>query len=346
MKYVRPMYSVVIIRPDGKKFTLKKISSDKSTESNLITSLQLSESKGQLAEKAVVKMYNHYIDGKGYPSGLFPVKSRIYIYARGGGREKTEEVFRGYVWEAEFHANQNKELSLVCYDNLIYFMKSEIVQYFSKGKSTREIVETLMKKRGVNFGYNYSSITHPKLPLSGTLADVLTSDILGEVEKKKGVKYTIKSVKGKVCIDREGSNETIYRIGRGEDGILLDYSRSTTLEGVVTRVVITGKTDENGKTKVEAKVDGNRNKYGTLTKVVHKDEDTKLSEMKDEAKYILDENGAPHKEYDVTAMDIPWIRKGDKISLELSKGTYFSCIVEEITHKCDNSTMELNVKRA
>ena len=93
-------------------------------------------------------------------------------------------------------------------------------------------------------------------------------------------------------------------------------------------------------------MDGNRNKYGTLTKVVHKDEDTKLSEMKDEAKYILDENGAPHKEYDVTAMDIPWIRKGDKISLELSKGTYFSCIVEEITHKCDNSTMELNVKRA
>ena len=77
------MYSVVIIRPDGKKFTLKKISSDKSTESNLITSLQFSESKGQLAEKAVVKMYNHYIDGKGYPSGLVPVKSRIYIYARG-----------------------------------------------------------------------------------------------------------------------------------------------------------------------------------------------------------------------------------------------------------------------
>lgn len=95
-----------------------------------------------------------------------------------------------------------------------------------------------------------------------------------------GTKYVIKSVKDVVHIDREGSNQTIYRIPRGENGLLIQYARSVTMDGMVTNVVVTGKTDENGKTKVETRVPRNKKTYGTLTRVIHKDEDTKLSEIK------------------------------------------------------------------
>mgnify|MGYP000003615618 FL=1 len=345
MLYYRPMYSVVVIPPKGKKYVVKAMSSNRGEAANLVTSLTLTESKGQLAQRATIKMFNRYIDGLGYPSNLFPVKSRVFIYAKGAGVDKGKEVFRGYVWETNYTRSDSSELTLTCYDNLIYFMNSEALHYFSKGKKTKEIVSTILKKRGVKVKYNYSNITHPKLPLSGTLADILTSKVLDEAKKKMGTKYVIKSVKDVVHIDREGSNQTIYRIPRDENGLLIQYARSVTMDGMVTNVVVTGKTDENGKTKVETRIPRNKKTYGTLTRVIHKDEDTKLSEIKKEAKYILDENALPHKEYDITAMDIPWVRKGDKVLVQFDEKTLHGCIVNEITHNGDNNTMNMNVRR-
>lgn len=339
------MYSVVILPPKGKKYVVKAMSASRDEPANLVTSLTLTEPKGQLAQRATIKMFNRYIDGRGYPSNLFPVKSRVFIYAKGVGEDKGKEVFRGYIWETNYTRADSSELTLTCYDNLIYFMNSEAIHYFSKGKKTKDIVGAVLKKRGVKYNYNYSNITHPKLPLSGNLADILTSKVLDEAKKKMGTRYVIKSVKDVVHIDREGSNQSIYRIPRGEQGLLLQYSRSVTMDGMVTNVVVTGKTDEEGKTKVETKVPRNKSTYGTLTRIIHKDEDTKLSEIKKEAKYILDENALPHKEYDITAMDIPWIRKGDRIKVEFNKGTFHSCIVNEITHNGNNNTMTLNVRR-
>ena len=133
------MYSVVVIPPKGKKYVVKAMSSSRGEATNLVTSLTLTESKGQLAQRATIKMFNRYIDGLGYPSNLFPVKSRVFIYAKGAGVDKGKEVFRGYVWETNYTRSDSSELTLTCYDNLIYFMNSEALHYFSKGKKTKEI---------------------------------------------------------------------------------------------------------------------------------------------------------------------------------------------------------------
>ncbi|NBH61540.1 hypothetical protein D1155_07750 [Anaerotruncus sp. 80] len=335
MNYEIPTYKVVVKSPDGKTFDT----------AGIITGLTLTESKSQLAQRATIRMFNRYISKHGYPSNLFPVRSRVFIYAKGGGKTKREEVFRGYVWDTDYSLGNGTQLTLTCYDNMIYFMNSQILTYFSKGKSTKEIVKTLMERRGVKLTYNYSSITHPKLPLSGTLADVLTSELLDEVQKKKGVKYVVKSKKGKIYIDKQGSNEKAYCISRGSQSIMQSYNRSVTMDGMVTSVIIAGKSDENGKRKIEERVDKNRKTYGTLAKIIYKDEDTKLSEVKKEANYILDENATPQREYEVTALDIPWIRKGDRVRIEFNKGTYHDCVVNEITHNCDQATMTLNVRR-
>ena len=123
------------------------------------------------------------------------------------------------------------------------------------------------------------------------------------------------------------------------------YSRSVTMDGMVTNVLIAGKSDDNGKRKVEARKERNRKTYGTLTRVIYKDGDTKLSEAKEEAKHILDESALPRKEYDITALDIPWIRKGDRVRIELNKGKEHDYVVNEISHDCDQGTMTMNVRR-
>ena len=51
------------------------------------------------------------------------------------------------------------------------------------------------------------------------------------------------------------------------------------------------------------------------------------------------------REYDITAMDIPWVRKGDKVLVQFDEKTLHGCIVNEITHNGDNNTMNMNVRR-
>ena len=71
MLYYRPMYSVVVIPPKGKKYVVKAMSSSRGEATNLVTSLTLTESKGQLAQRATIKMFNRYIDGLGIPAIYF-----------------------------------------------------------------------------------------------------------------------------------------------------------------------------------------------------------------------------------------------------------------------------------
>lgn len=345
MHYVRPVYTVAIYGKDGTKYYVKK---NKGGESNIVSSLTLTEPAGQLAQKAVITMVNKQVSGHGYPSTLFPVKSHVYIYAKGVGRESSTEVFRGTIWDTGLKNGPNgSEYTITCYDRLIYFMNTELLMYFSKGKSTKDIVSAIFKKKGVKMKYDYVSMTHPKLPLQGNLSDILTSDILEEVKKKKGKEYVVRNKKDTVYIETVGQNQTRYQVTRGTNGIMLDYGRTVTMDGMITKVIITGKTDSKDKTKIEATVKdaAKIKKYGTLTKIINKGEDTKLSEMKSEANYILKENADPKNEYEINCMDIPWVRKGDRISVEFSRGTLSGCIVKEITHNCDDTTMTMIVRK-
>ena len=160
------------------------------------------------------------------------------MYAKGVGKNKTTEVFRGFIWDTNLKNGSNgSEYSIICYDRLIYFMNTEILMYFSKGKSTKTIVTEIFKKKGVKLKYDYTSMTHPKLPLQGNLADILTSDILEEVRKKKGTRYVIRNKKDTVYIETEGQNVTRYQITRGAYGTMIDYTRSVTMDGMVTKDV-------------------------------------------------------------------------------------------------------------
>lgn len=343
MDYIKPEYSVTIVTPDKTRYYVKQMG----TGGNLVTGLELSEPDRQLAQKAVVKLANLKIPGAngGYPSNLFKVRSRVFLYAKGAGKTKGEEVFRGFIWETRYSRSAERELELTCYDNLIYLMKSEVSMFFSKGKSTKAIVASICGKWGIKHKYSYLSITHPKLPLSGSLADVLASDVLDKVKKKKGTEYVIRSTKDVMEIAAVGKNQTIYQIDRAGRGIQLDFTKTVTMDEMVTKVVIAGKTDKKGKTKMEATLKKNTKEYGTLQKVIHKDEDTKLKEAKEEAKELLKEHAVPDVQFEVRSLDIPWIRKGDKV--QICFGTSMTaCIVKAITHHATEGTMDLEVKQA
>lgn len=294
----KPIYTVYIVS-----------GSNKYNVTPAVESIRFADQEKQMAQYVTLDLMNQKA-GNSWLTSIIAVRDRVYIYANDGN--KSEEVFRGYVWNRSYRSSlTERNFQLKCYDNLIYFQESDDSVYFSSGKSTKDVCSSLCKKWGVSLKYSYETITHSKLALRGTLSDIFTSDILDTVKKKTGKKYVMRSEKDVIIISGVGQNSTIYQFIAGKNAIET-YSECT-MDGMVTKVIILGKADDDDREPVEATVTGNTSKYGTLQKTVNRSENTSLSDAKKEAQSTIDENGKPKWEYELRASDIPWIRKGDKV---------------------------------
>lgn len=324
-----PLYLAYVITAD-RKYNV----------TNAIVSLDSSEQEKQIAACMTISLVDADVDGKRL-SDIIKPRHRVIVEAYDG--KKKDEVFRGYVWDISTKESLTAaDFSLKCYDNLIYWQESEDSDFFAGGKSTEDIIKSIAAKWGIRLTYEYESITHEKLVLRGAIADFITADILDTVQKRTGQKYILRSEKDTVIIKTVGTNETVYNIVRAYNAT--ELRRYISLNGVTTQVVILGTASDDAKTPVEATIRGETEEYGTLQKIVSKSEDTTLEDAKEEADTIIKEDGKPKWEYDVTATDIPWIRKGDKVKVvtETLNGKF---IVKSISRDISNrgKTMSLTV---
>ena len=308
-----------------------------------LISLDFSDQKNQMAQNVDVNVMNVQVKGV-WLTSIIKVRQRMFIYANDG--EKKEEVFRGFIWTWNYQSSlEDRDIIIRCYDNLIYFQESEDSEYFSDGKSTKDVVSSLCKKWGVKLDYKYESITHSKLPLRGDLSNIFKTDILDLVKDRTGKKYVIRSEKDVMKVLTVGQNTTVYNFIAGKNAI--NTRSECTMQGMVTKVVILGKADDNKREPVEATVSQKTDEYGTLQKIISRDENTTLADSKKEAQNILKDGTEPKWEYELLATDIPWIRKGDKV--HVSAGNIFKrdLIVVSITRSIDikGSKMVLTLER-
>ena len=279
---------------------------------SLLIDMDIRESKNQIAQSVTLNLYNHMVEGK-WLSSIIKVRDRVVVLANDG--TKSQEVFRGFIWDRDYHSSlSDREISLKCYDHLIYLQKSEINEFFESGKTTQEIVQTLCNDWGVKLEYSYESTTHEKLVLRGNLADILTSDILDMVKDRSGQKYSITSYKDVMRIKRVATNESVYKIVAGKNAV--STKSRNTMDGVVTKIVIYGKAGKDDRPKVDATLSENTEEYGTIQKIISRSENETIDAATAEAQNILDKNSVPKNTYEVQAPDIPWIRKGDRVFVD------------------------------
>ena len=273
-------------------------------------SLDFADQEKQLAQSLTASLMNVQVKGK-WLSSIIQVRQRIFVYANDG--KKTDEVFRGYIWTRGYKSGlEDREIVIKCYDNLIYLQESEESEFFSAGKSSKDVLSTLCEKWGVPLEFDYETITHAKLALRGNLADIIMADVLDLVKDQTGEKYVILSSKDTLQVKGYGKNSTIYKFMAGQNAILT--KSECTMSGMVTKVVVLGKADdEDSRDPIEATVLGATDKYGTIQRLIDRDENKTLADAKKEAEGILKNEGSPKWEYELTAPDIPWIRKGDKV---------------------------------
>lgn len=304
-----------------------------------VVGIDRSESKNQIAQCATIQLLNIQVGDK-WLAGIINVRDRVYIYADDGTSKA--EVFRGYVWSRPYKSSlTDRDLQLKCYDHLIYLQESETSVFFSSGKSTEYVYSKICGDWGIKLKYSYSSITHSKMALRGHLSDILTDDILDIVKDRTGKDYTIISDKDTMYVKHVGNNTTIYRIEAGNNAV--STSTECTMDGMVTKVIILGNSDDSGREPVEATVSGNTSKYGTLQKIIDRSENTTIASAKEEAKNIIKKDGSPKWKYEVKAVDIPWVRKGDKIYVNAGDIYQKYLIITEVDHSSDNSKSEMTL---
>ena len=327
--YENPIYTVMITTTD----TIYDITP-------ALTSIDFSEQEKQISVCANISFMDTKVNGKKL-SSIFSVRDSVTVYADVGTGKS--EVFRGYVWDmTPKESLTESEMTLKCYDMLIYWQESDDSDFFVAGHYTYEILYKVAKKWGFNIGYEYETRRHEQLVMRGKIADFITEDVLATVQKSCGNPYVIQSKRGSIKVKFVGANETVYKISKANNAI--ELRKYISLNGVITRVVILGTASDDEKTPIEATIEMNTDKYGTLQSIISRSEDTTLEEARNEALRLIYQKKDPQWEYDISATDIPWIRKGDKVELDIStlKGFY---LVKSINRDISNKgkTMSLTV---
>ena len=323
-----PIYTVYVLS-NGTKYNITPA----------VESIDTSDQRRQFSNYVNITVANTTINGT-QAASFFKVRDTLFIYANDGDRE--DEVFRGFIWTIQSKANLSEEsFSIKAYDFLIYLQETECNEFYEDGGRTELIIRDICKNWGLDnrLKWQYSSKIHDQLVLRGTLSEEIQS-ILDEKSDSNGQEYVMLCDKGYLIIRFIGHNQTVYTLRAGD--IITEASSECTMDGMTTKVVILGKAKNDEKATVEATQTGDIEKYGTLQKNITLSDDKTLINAKGEATALLRKYGKPQWEYEITARDIPWIRKGDKINISAANitGAFF---VEGIDRTITNKRKEMSL---
>ena len=322
-------YSLILLRPDGQRIDLQPF----------LSSLSWEENDGELAVRLEAEFHNQQLpDGK-WLHQLIPLGGQVFLYADWGNGQ--QEIFRGTVFAWDYQTDPLGHFTITAYDQLIYLMKSKDDRFYKAGQTAKAIIEDIAKAWGIPLG----TVEGPDTALAkqvfrgDTLGDMIYS-VLDQAKKRGAGKWIVRSKQGKINVIRPGQNSLVYRFAHDENVDSIQDRQD--IEELVTRVKIIGAEDKEGKAPVVAQLDG-RTEFGTLQEVVYQRQFDNAAAAKAAAQDILKERGQPRQIRKVTAPDLPFLRRGDKVKVEAGTliGYY---IVSSVIHDAANRIMVMEVE--
>lgn len=315
-------HSVVLYTDTGEKIVLDR----------LVQSLTLEEHPRQLAQKVSLTLANHLSNGKRI-SDTVKLLSKLYVFAN------DQEVFRGIVWEWAPQDSLNEELDITAYDNLIYMQNSEDDQFYSAGMGSQTLAAGVLAPLGIPLDYKWLQITHDKKKYQAQKFSDMVLDVLEDVRKLKGGKYVVRGESGRMVVDYPGTNKDIYVF---ETTNSISTSTQLSVDGVVTKVLVYGRQNDDTRNAVEATVEGAM-EFGLLQKVIYREQNQSIGEAKEEAQTLIKEKGKPIPKCTLKAPNVPFLRKGDKVKIDAgSLGGYY--YIMGITHNATSGIMTVEVE--
>lgn len=297
------------------------------------------ENEGEISMQTSFTVRNDKTS-KGYLSKLIRPGTLIIVSAKHGSK-KYKEVARGCVvtWNPT-NQNSSHDLKCTCYDDLYNLQKSQDDFYFRSGTGTKTRIQKVLKKWKIPVGsYKGSNKKHGKKKYQGKYLSDILLDILDDAVKKGGKKCILRMKEGKVTVVSRGSNSEIFVFKTNNTKVV---SNSQSTANLVTRVKVIGKSKKKGKTRVIATING-LTKYGVRQRIYTRGTDETIKQAKKAAKEILDESGDIKQDITVQGPDVPYIRKGDMVYMQVGsvKGYYY---VKGIQHDADTMSMTMSIE--
>ena len=323
-------YRLVVMTESKKQYNIKEFVEDLGWEEN----------DGELATRISFTAKNEKTSA-GLISSLAKPGCLVGVFATDGSID--EEVARGYVtnWKPLLSGSKDK-VDITCYDELYNLEESQDLIYYSSGIGTKSAITQIFDNWQIpTEKYDGPDVTHGKLAYkTESLADVLL-DILDDAKKKGGGDAFIRAAKGKVSVLQWGSNKTVYHF---EVDNTKQVSHKMSTAGMITRVKVIGQEDDDGRSSVEAVVNG-QTKFGIRQKIYVRGKDDSVSDAQSAAQDIINDKGQVDEEITVQSPDIPFVRKGDLV--HITAGTlndyYF---VKGLRHDADSMSMTMDLKKA
>lgn len=323
-------YRLVVMTEDKKQYNIKEF----------VENLGWEENDGELAVRISFTAKNDKTSA-GLISSLAKPGCLVGIFASHGSTD--EEVARGYItdWKPTLSGNKDK-FDVICYDELYNLQESQELIYYSSGIGTKSAITKIFDDWQIPMDkYEGPDVTHGKLAYKTEMLSDVLLDILDDAKKKGGGSAMIRAAKGKVSVIEWGSNTTVYHF-EADNTKQVSHKKSTS--GMITRVKIIGQEDDDGRSSVEAVVNG-LTKFGVRQKIYIRGKDDSVSDAQSAAQEIIDEKGQVKEDITVQAPDIPFIRKGDLVHMTVGtlKDYYY---VKGIRHDADSGSVTMDLKKA
>ena len=318
-------YSAYIVSASGKVL-----------EVPYMRTLQYAESDQELAMSATLDLNNTVIDGQ-YLHEHAGLGSHLKIYSNWG--QAPQEVFDGIVFVNDPITDTVPHVQITSYDPLVYLDKSKDEIYYPAGKTGAYIIRDLLQKWNVPIG----TISGPNKPLAiqafhgNTIASAVNS-VLQQSVLAGDETYFLQFKGGVANVIPVGQNTDVYVLTDVQGGTQIDDQWS--IENLITRVLIKGKTQPDGSVATASIVDG-LTQYGVLQEIISASSYTNMAQATDAAKQILQESGQPKLNRQLTAVDIPFLRRGDAVEVHIGTmdGVYIASGVQH-----DPSTRTMTVQ--
>lgn len=323
-------YRLVVMTEDKKQYNIKEF----------VENLGWEENDGELAVRISFTAKNDKTSA-GLISSLAKPGCLVGVFASHGSID--EEVARGYItdWKPTLSGSKDK-FDVTCYDELYNLQESQELIYYSSGIGTKSAITKIFDDWQIPMDkYEGPDVTHGKLAYKTEMLSDVLLDILDDAKKKGGGSAMIRAAKGKVSVIEWGSNTTVYHF---ETDNTKQVSHKKSTSGMITRVKIIGQEDDDGRSSVEAVVNG-LTKFGVRQKIYIRGKDDSVSDAQSAAQEIIDEKGQVKEDITVQAPDIPFIRKGDLVHMTVGtlKDYYY---VKGIRHDADSGSMTMDLKKA
>ena len=309
---------------------------------NAVDKASWEEGEDEIASKVSFNMYNTRYKGK-LLSSLVKIGCRVGIIAEWGGGGNDIVAF-ATIKEALRETTKSAEIfNILAYDDLFDMQKSQDNIYFEEGKSTSSILSSIFSDWGLSVSkYTGPDVTHGKVLERNQYLGDIVRNVLAEAKKKGGGSGIVRMTKGKVEVVGIGTNEDVYHL---EGTNTVSSRHKVSVCNMVTRVKIVSNSEDEGLPEVVAVVDG-KTEYGILQRIVTQNESDaeNAGDAQTEANTLLEENGDPEETSTVESPDVPPMRKGDFVSLDVGalQGIF---VVKSIQHSCTNGKMTIQVRK-